>query len=435
MKNDYSQLLIDIQKKSRITVQNVKDVKNLRDEIESGVNSNIGYNTMRRLFGFLPKTVPSFATLSLLSNYLGFTSYANYLNNKLNFDEWYFQQKLINFQLNKQIDTEVVATIEVGLTNKNNIVAVANLLSHYIRQNNIDVLHFLFKTIKFPKLTDGESLKFATIVTYNLLTIEKSTALNIYKKLLPIDNFRNLIPLFYIDYSNLTSIYGEVLGLIKQVSNQSSDLLFVDLMFYYKSFFQNETISNSKIITLPKNYNSFHDVLKGRYLAYLILKSNTIDEGLEKHILTELKNNQVSLISQEVIAALIIKEEYELLIIIFEKYYEDIFENVSWTYKTTNTINLIGLANVNWHQQKYSSAKKNLDLVELDKVELGYYDYFSLFFYLTQLKISYSEKDQQLNLNAQMQIKKYISKTNFQFFEQLANKFKIKTSTNLKAIN
>ena len=88
MKNDYSQLLIDIQKKSRITVQNVKDVKNLRDEIESGVNSNIGYNTMRRLFGFLPKTVPSFATLTLLSNYLGFTSYANYLNNKLNFDEW-----------------------------------------------------------------------------------------------------------------------------------------------------------------------------------------------------------------------------------------------------------------------------------------------------------------------------------------------------------
>jgi hypothetical protein len=425
MKNDYSQLLIDIQKKSRITVQNVKDVKNLRDEIESGVNSNIGYNTMRRLFGFLPKTVPSFATLTLLSNYLGFTSYANYLNNKLNFDEWYFQQKLINFQLNKQIDTEVVATIEVGLTNKNNIVAVANLIAHYTREKNCIALEYLFNTIKFPKLTDGESLKFATIVTYNLLTIEKSSALEIYKRLLPIDNFRNLIPLYYIDYSNLTSIYGEVLGLIKQVSNQSSDLLFVELMLYYKSYFQNEILSNSKIISIPKNFNSVHDVLKGRYLAYLILKSIKVDEALEKHVLTELSKNQVSLISQEVIAALIVKEEYNLLNVIFDNYYEDIFENVSWTYKTTNTIILIGLANVNWHQQKYNSAKKNLDLVELDKVELGYYDYFSLFFYLTKLKISFSENDRILNSEIQKQIKRYISKTDFIIFEKLAKNYQI----------
>jgi hypothetical protein len=134
MKNDYTQILIDIQKKSRITVQNVKDIKNLKDEIESGVTTKIGYNTMRRLFGFLPKTVPSHTTLTILSNYLGYTSYSSYINNKLNFDEWYFQQKLINYQLNNQIDSEVTATIEAGFTNKNNIVAVANYIAHYIYQ-------------------------------------------------------------------------------------------------------------------------------------------------------------------------------------------------------------------------------------------------------------------------------------------------------------
>ena len=131
MKNDYTQILIDIQKKSRITVHNVKDIKNLKDEIESSDSLKIGYNTMRRLFGYLPRTLPSYTTLTLLSNYLGYTSYSSYLNNKLNFDEWYFQQKMIKLQLNNQINTEVVATIEAGLTNKNNIVAVANLFAHY----------------------------------------------------------------------------------------------------------------------------------------------------------------------------------------------------------------------------------------------------------------------------------------------------------------
>lgn len=429
MKNDYTQILIDIQKKSRITVQNVKDIKNLRDEIESSVTSKIGYNTMRRLFGFLPKTVPSRTTLTLLSNYLGYTSYSSYINNKLNFDEWYFQQKLINYQLNNKIDAEVVATIESGFTNKNNIVAVANFIAHYIRQNNSDALAFLFCTVKIPKLTDGEALKFATIITYHLLLIEKSKAIEIYKKLLPLDNFRNLVPLYYIDYTNLTKIYGSILELIKQISDQNSDILFVELMLFYKSFFQNETSTKTKLISIPKDFNTFHDVLKGRYLAYLILKSNTIDKALEKQLLNELKKNQVSLISQEVIAALIVKEAYELLSLIFEKHYEEIFETVSWTYKTTNTINLIGLANVNWHQQKYASAKKNLDLVELDKVELGYYDYFALFYYLTQLKISFAEKDKATNFHVQIEIKKHIAKTNFIVFEKLSYMYQLDNST------
>ena len=88
-----------------------------------------------------------------------------------------------------------------------------------------------------PKLTDGESLKFATVITYNLLIIEKSVALKIYRKLLPIDNFRNLVPLYYIDYSNLNGIYADVLELIKKISTKSSDLLFVELMLFYKDFF------------------------------------------------------------------------------------------------------------------------------------------------------------------------------------------------------
>lgn len=43
-----TQILIDLQKKSGITVARVKDVKILMDEIESKTNSKIGFNTLRR---------------------------------------------------------------------------------------------------------------------------------------------------------------------------------------------------------------------------------------------------------------------------------------------------------------------------------------------------------------------------------------------------
>jgi len=134
---------------------------------------------------------------------------------------------------------------------------------------------------------------------------------------------------------------------------------------------------------------------------------------------------KVSLISQEVIPALIVKEEYTLLSVIFEKHYEELFETTSWSYKTSNSINLIGMANVNWHQKNYASAKNNLALVELDKVELGYYAYFSLFYYLTQLKLSFSENDLINNKFAQSEITKFSIKTKFSIFDSLAKNFVI----------
>lgn len=425
MKEDYSQILIDIQKKSRITVENIKDLKNLKEEVESHSDVKIGFNTLRRLFGFLPKTVPSKNTLNLLSNYLGFASYSNYINNKLNFDEWYFQQKLINLQFENRIDTNSIETINNGLTNTNNIVAVANFVAHFIQQKNTKALTYIFNSLQFPNLNDGESLKFATIVSYHLLNIKKNEALEIYKQLIPVANFRNLVTLYYIDYTNLVGLYGDVLLLTKQISNQSSDLFFVKLMLFYKDYFQNKKTTKTELISIPNDFNTFHHVLKGRYLAYLILKSNAIDEDLEKHILHEIRKNQVSLISQEVIPALIVKEEYTLLSVIFEKHYEELFETTSWSYKTSNSINLIGMANVNWHQKNYASAKNNLALVELDKVELGYYAYFSLFYYLTQLKLSFSENDLINNKFAQSEITKFSIKTKFSIFDSLAKNFVI----------
>ena len=200
MKKDCTQILIDIQKKSGITVENVRDIKNLKEEIEASVGTQIGYNTLRRLFGFLPKTVPSNATLTLLSKYLGFASYSHFMNNKLNYDEWYFQIKMLRLQLKEnELEETEVGQLNASLENEHNIIAVANHVCFLIEKNRIDSLIVFFSFFDYQKLTDSALTKFAILTTFSFYKLEAKVALNIYKVLIPFESFRNSGPLCFID--------------------------------------------------------------------------------------------------------------------------------------------------------------------------------------------------------------------------------------------
>ena len=151
MNLDHSQLLIDVQKKSNIIVNNVGDIKYLKEAIESFNNLKIGYNTLRRLFGFLNKTKPSLSTLNTLSNYLEFTSFTNYLKDNLNFDEWYFQQQLLLIQQTNDLNEEGIQTINTGILYNKNIIFVAYFISNLIQRNNLKTLNKLFEKIELSK--------------------------------------------------------------------------------------------------------------------------------------------------------------------------------------------------------------------------------------------------------------------------------------------
>ena len=84
------------------------------------------------------------------------------------------------------------------------------------------------------------------------------------------------------------------------------------------------------------------------------------------------------------------------------------------------------MANVNWKNKNIKIAKSNLDLVEIDKVELGYESYVFLFYYLTKVKISFSENKTVDNKHSYTKIKKTVKITGFTKFVTEANKYLIK---------
>ena len=422
MNLDYSQLLIDVQKKSNIIVNNVGDIKYLKEAIESFNNLKIGYNTLRRLFGFLNKTKPSLSTLNTLSNYLEFTSFTNYLKDNLNFDEWYFQQQLLLIQQTNDLNEEEIQIINTGLLHNKNIVMVAYFISNLIQTNNLSALNKLFEKIDLSNRKFSSLLKFATIITHSFYSLNEKRALTIYNDLIKHETFRNTVPLLYIDYSHLSGIYFKVLMLIKNQSLVKSDLLFVELMDSYRQFYTGDICKNRNI-KRPIGFSTFNPVLKGRFYGYKILLSSTINKSLKEELFKECKTTRVSFFLEEVIPALLIKEEYKILTMISDKFYEQIFESDYWYDKTTSSIYLIALANISWYSNNISMAKGNLELVVLEKVELSYYDYVSLFYYLTKIKISHLESDAITNAASFLILEKLVLKTGFIKFLEISRKY------------
>lgn len=420
---DYSQLLIDVQKKSNITVSNVRDIKFLKEEVESISAKTIGFNTLRRLFGFLESNNPSISTLNTLSKYLGFSSFSNYKKHQSNYTVWYFQQKLLRLQSQKNISVEAVEEINIGLRDENNLVYLAYFITYQIEKNNIQNLQTIFNHIQVSNISHTQLHKMSSIVITSLINTPEDKALNIYSVLISNEIFRNNITLPYINYASLNSRYIKILALIENHAANSSDLLFVTLMKYYRHFYCEKSTDFKYKIVKPKGFSSFYSVLKGRYYACCIKQSNQITKKLKREIYAECKNIKISFFFEEIIPSLIIKSEYDFLIEIFDRYYEELLESDIWSTTTSNALYLIALANINWKNEQLSSAKKNLELINLELIELAYFEYVSLFYYLTKLKISYSEFNYVDNKQEKLNINKLVKLTGLTKFSTLSKEY------------
>ena len=423
MQKEYSKLIIDIQKKSKIEILKVRDIKYLQEDIHTVTTKYISFNTLRRFFGFLKSTNPSVETLNIFAQYLGFNNYSNYLSNGENYDAWYFQIKMLRLQLNEnELEKSEVLQYNDDLQNENNIISVANYVGFLIEKNRVDSLIVFFTFFDYKKLTDNARTKFALIATFSFYKLETKVALTIYKILIPYESFRNSGPLCFIDYSHLNGYYIEVIRMIKAFRANESDFLFTSLMEFYQKYYSNEDYS-AILIDLPKKSGQLYPVLLGRYYGYKILSEEKIDILLENSIKKELKVTQHHLFLIEIIPALVIQEEYDFLNLIIENYYEELFEVDRWSSKSTVANYLIGLASVNINKGNLKAAKNNLDLVELEKIELAYTEYITLFFYLTKIKLYFYERDFQQVNDYYYKLKELANKIGFHKFITISKKY------------
>lgn len=425
MDSELSELLTDIRKKSKINILNVSNLKFLEEDIQYKTNSKISFNTLRRLYGFLPKTKTSKKTLDILARYLGFQSYSAYLNNKNLYDDWYFKMKILRIQEKKNTPTDKEITfLQTALENNINTIMVSDFVGNLIETKKKQTLILFFKNLKYQSIVDSNKIKLAVIATYSFYKLSNNNRIELYKQLIHIDSFRYCIPFGFIDYSHLNGYYFKVLQAIKELNKNESEVLFVDLMLNLKEYFSNE---NNKTLQIkePINKVDIHPVLLGRYFGWLILANQKLKPKLKKEINSYLKKGNPKLLLIEIVPALILKEEFSYLETIIDLYYEEIFVRDRWTAEGQGFNFLIGLANVNIFNNNLKGAKINLKFIDTEKIEASYTDYLTLFLNLSWLKIAALENDAKNIDFYYNSISSLANKIGFFKFIEIANQYKL----------
>lgn len=425
---EFKQLTTDILKKSKLPIRSLKDIRILRAEIEDLSGQSIGLNTLRRIYGFMEYTKPSVKTLNTLSAYLGFKSYARYLTKSDTYETWYFQQNLLRLKLRNSLEIIDSEEINLGLLNQENVAYLAYFVSYFIQRNDIKSLDIIFKYCQLNHVNGSERHKFASIVSVTLLGLNENTALEIYSELLHLQNFRDNVPLLFIDYANLTSRYLNILELINKKSASPSDLLFVSIMKFYIYYYTDQPSYIETVeLHLPDGFDQFYPVLKGRYFGFRVLQSIQLDKALKQQILAECKRSKKpSMLMQEIFPALIIKNENSFINDIITEYYEELIESDQWSSPTTNAIFMIGLACTNIEKNDFKAARINLNLIDRKKIEISYEIYIYLFYFLTSLKISFHANLKAQNKLDFSEIERLVKISKFRKFRKEANKYRLR---------
>ena len=338
-----------------------------------------------------------------------------------------FFQKLLHIQTSSNISAEDLKILNIGLLNTSNIGPIASLIGSFVERDDAKSLSMIFSGLVLDKLPEGPQMKLGTILSHAFLRISIEKALALYKALLPIDTFRNTAPLSYIDYTNLNGLYGEVAVLIGALNSNVSDVFFSNLILEYKHFYNGSGCQN-KEIHLPKNSTTLHHVLLGRYYGYKIMMADELDPRLVKEILSQCKQRNMTHFSQELFLALIVKNEMNTLATILDLYYEELLETDRWNAQTTITIVLISLANLNVFTNDLKPARRNLEIVELEKTEMSYHNYLGLFYHFTYLKISFAENNKKDNASSLAELHRLITLTGFNYFKTISIPFMLKSS-------
>ena len=97
----------NIERKFGSKIDNVATLKRLLASINKNSDLELSYNTLRRLFDFLPSTKPNINTLNSLSQYLGFMDFHSF-SNQFHFPNWETWLYVLRLKQQAQITTAVI---------------------------------------------------------------------------------------------------------------------------------------------------------------------------------------------------------------------------------------------------------------------------------------------------------------------------------------
>jgi hypothetical protein len=380
------QLKQEIDQKLGFEIQRQADVRYLHQSILSDEKLNIGFNTLRRFFGFLPEKTPQLKTLDVLSQFLGYKSYSDFLmfNNKdQNWTYWTFVNDFENLDAINSVQIQKL----IGLKpHPDYVLFLSQIVKAFIHRNRIDLLKVIFSNHQIYFQISSENFevsKLAYAVSSLLRTLPKSKYEGLEALLSDAYVFKTHILDFHIDYAHFNGYYGYLNSARFAYDNQPNHRIFINLIKNYHLFLSGK--SNFEICEPAVSNLKLYSVLHGRLLGYQLLtrhfkSEEAIDAKLSEILKTGESYSKV-LFYIEIIPALIFTKQLEVLEKIFNRYKKELLGKSSLNYYVPHNTYLIASVLIDLKRQNYKNAQSNLSTINLESnTSNSYYHYLKLFY-------------------------------------------------------
>ncbi|MGO4818010.1 hypothetical protein [Flavobacterium sp. W22_SRS_FP1] len=391
IKIDYSQLLLDVQKHFGSSINNIAQLKLLQEAIEFETKKHIGFNTLRRFFGFLDFTKPNMNTLNVLSQYVGYSSYGGYQKNNMRDEEWYRWERVVKIELTNTITEADILWLQSQINTHEYHVKIISIIKTFIYRKEYDLLKAFFDDRIF-KFEETNRLKLASNVCLIFRTLSTKSINKIIKALSPNIVFRENVLHWFIDYSHLNGYYGSFLSKASPfVRTDSHESLFSDLMTNYTNYLSGK--NNFKNIPIDRIKDDFYIVLKGRCYAYNLIyyteQENTVEyEKTWKAFLKIIQSPEdINLLTVEIFPALLLLKDFDKTNYLIEKYYEDILTLTNWSGYHMQAATLLAITVNSINANKIKEANATFNFINISKFSVSYIAYISLFYLLVKHKL------------------------------------------------
>lgn len=419
--NNYNQLRIDIQKKIGYRIENLTELKMVHEAIEWETNTKIGFNTLRRFFGYLKSTTPNLNTLNILSKYIGYENYSAYQKKYLKDADWFEWTQTIKIELSDTLSENDIQWLETLQHTNDYHLKIASIIKTFIYRKNYTILNQFFDSRIF-KFNETNRLKLAANICLLFRSLNEEEIKIIVQKTTPNVVFRENILHWFVDYSNFNNYYGAfLLESTKYASPESHEALFYDLILSYNDYLCYK--SNLNLIDLNRLQPDFFIVLQGRCLAYNLLYFNEQKNNFEfeqtwiKLLEKITVSGKVNMITIEIFPALLFIKDFEKTTYLIQNYYEELLTLENWSsypnlgmILITQTLHLI-------KENKIKEAKIGFELIDLSKFSLSYNDYIKLFFLIAKYQLELASGSDTIQLNEiQDEYESIVIKTGFKRF-------------------
>jgi len=323
------------------SIKNVSDLKSLKLDIYRLTSKELGFNTLRRLFGFLPYTKPNNNTLNILSNYVGYESFIVFIK-KFKLDrEWNDWDYINDMLLENELSKNHINWLIRKKSSNQYYKLLTYLISSLILKKDASNLSIIFENEKLFTLERSEIAKISTTLSKKFKSSSPLDFNWIYS-LLCFKSFRDIMLYSYVDVDTLSSYYGNLLKESLLIIQNEDEILFTKLMLEFDCFVREiEPEREHSNYVVPKNC---HPILLGRYYSVLYFKSKATQRKIFNQILNEAKTQKSRIeFFQEIIPIFIILKELDKIELIFDLYYDELLDYDYWDHIHIERYNLVAL--------------------------------------------------------------------------------------------